>query len=383
MSQYVWQSKHWTKFRIDLEQLVKPLSRCRYEQGVMSQKVESLGLDLELEAQLESMTQEVVQTSAIEGEFLDPQGVRSSVARKLGLPTAGLPPATRDAEGIVEILMDATENYREPLTDERLQGWHAALFPTGYSGFHKIQVADWRRPESDPMQIISGPVGKETVHYVAPPAVRVNGEIKKFLTWWKKDHTGKKMDPILRAGMSHYWFVAIHPFEDGNGRIARALTDMALAQADGARKRCYSLSGQIIKDRESYYRVLENTSKGDGDLTDWMAWFLDCFEKAVSDSQKTLEGVLGVARFWQNIARLDLNKRQKKVLGKLLKAGPGGFEGGLKPHKFKSMTGASRATVHRDISDLVEKGILVPGEAGGRSTSYDLNWELTESIISL
>ncbi len=367
---------------MDYEQLLDPLSRCRYEEGAIYQKVESIGLDLELEAQLESMTQEVVQTSAIEGEFLDPQGVRSSIAKKLGLPTAGLPPAARDAEGIVEILMDATENYREPLTGERLKGWHAALFPTGYSGFHKIQAADWRRPENDPMRVISGPVGKETVHYVAPPAERVKDEMKKFLDWWEEDHTEKKMDSILRAGMAHYWFVAIHPFEDGNGRIARALTDMALAQSDGARKRCYSLSAQIIKDREGYYRILENTSKGDGDLTNWMVWFLDCFEKAILDSQETLEGVLGVARFWQNVARLDLNKRQIKVLDKLLKAGPGGFKGGLKPHKFKSMTGASRATVHRDISDLVDKRILVTGEAGGRSTSYDLNWELTESIIS-
>jgi Fic family protein len=366
---------------MDLELLVEPLSRCRYQQGILYQKVESIGLDLELEAQLESMTLEAVQTAAIEGEFIDPQGVRSSVARKLGLPTAGLPPAGREAEGMVEILMDATGNYRAPLTEERLKGWHAALFPTGYSGLHKIRVADLRGSESDPMRVVSGPIGREKVHYVAPPAETVKGETKKYLEWWEKGWPGKKVDPILRAGVAHYWFLAIHPFEDGNGRIARALTDMALAQVDGARKRCYSLSAQIVKDRESYYQVLDRTSKGDGDLTVWLAWFLGCLEQAVLDSQVTVEKVLGIARFWQNVAGLDLNKRQKKGLQKLLEAGPGGFEGGLKPHKFKNMTGASRATVNRDISDLVAKGVLVPGEAGGRSTSYDLNWELTRTVM--
>lgn len=377
MSQYVWERSSWPQFSMDFELLLTPLGRCRYQQGILYHKLEQVGLELQLGAQLESLTTEAVETSAIEGEFLDPAGVRSSVARKLGLPTAGLPPASRGAEGLVEVLLDATAGFDQPLSEDRIKGWHAALFPTGYSGLHKIEVAGWRRAASDPMRVVSGPIGKERVHYVAPPAADVAREMKRYIDWWNRTILNGEGDPVLNAGVAHYYFLAIHPFEDGNGRVARALTDMVLARADGARKRCYSVSAGIMRDRENYYNVLDKTSLGNGDLTPWLIWFLGCLEQALLESHKTLDGVLGTARFWQRVAPMALNRRQIKVLAKLLDARAGGFEGGLKPHKYRSMTGVSRATAHRDITDLVEKGILVPGPAGGRSSSFDLNWDFT------
>ncbi|MCF6289462.1 MAG: Fic family protein [Desulfobacterales bacterium] len=378
MTQYIWQSPNWPNFRLDYEKLLVPLGRSRFLQGQLYQQVATLGLDLELQAQLEAMTLEAVQTAAIEGEFLNPQAVRSSVAKRLGLPTAGLPGSKPETDGLVDVLMEATGNYQAPLTPDRLKGWHAALFPTGYSGLYKIRVAEWRPPEKDPMRIVSGPEGRERVHYIAPPASRVESEMETFLHWWEGSRPSREgMDLIIRAGIAHYWFLAIHPFEDGNGRLARALADLALTQGEGVAKRCYSLSNQIMEKREGYYRVLDRTSRGDGDLTGWMSWFLECYEQTIKKSQKVMDKVVKISRFWQNVSHIALNERQRKVIGKLLEAGPGGFEGGLKSRKYLGMTGASRATGHRDMMDLVKKNILRPNDAGGRSSSYELCWELT------
>jgi len=375
MTQFIWQSTSWPRFRLDYEKLSTKLGRCRNLQGQLLQLVNGLGLDLELNTQLEALTEEVVQTAAIEGETFNADAVRSSVAKRLGLSVAGLPNAQRHVDGLVEVLLDATVKSDAPLSAERLKGWHAALFPTGYSGLFKITVADWRLPVNDPMRIVSGPVGRERTHYIAPPSERVEAEIQSFLKWWQETNPEHgDVDPIVRAAIAHYWFVAIHPFEDGNGRIARALADMALAQADGAMKRCYSFSAQIMDDRDNYYRVLESTSKGDGDLTEWLDWFLDCQEKALNGAMSLTDKVLGVSRFWQNVSMVVMNDRQRKAVCKLLEAGPGGFVGGLSSRKYLNLTGASRATGHRDLVDLVDKGVMV-SEGGGRSVRYDLNWE--------
>ncbi len=375
MPQYVWQYPTWPTFTLDYEQLTPQLGRCRHFQGQLFQQVKSLGLDLELKAQLESLTKEAVKTAEIEGELLNPDSVRSSVAIRLGLPTAGLPVAPRSVDGLVDILMDATGSDNKPLTAERLQSWQAALFPTGYSGLFKIITGDWR---TEPMQVVSGPVGRKIVHYEAPPAEQVNAEIDAFLTWWQESHPDRGgVDPILRAGIAHYWFVAIHPFADGNGRIGRALADMALAQGDSAAKRCCSLSSTIMESRDAYYTVLSRTSKGHGDLTEWLSWFLNCHEHAMQESQNTIGKVMGTSRFWQNVSHLDMNTRQRKVVGKLLEAGEDGFEGGLTAKKYQGMSKGSRATVTRDLADLVEKGVLsMQGER--RTTKYFLNWDYTK-----
>ena len=378
MPQYVWQHPTWPTFTMDYEQLTPQLGRCRHLQGQLFQQVRSLGLDLELKTQLESLTKEAVKTAEIEGEFLNPDSVRSSVANRLGLPTGGLPAAPRSVDGLVDVLMDATSGDNKPLTAERLKAWQAALFPTGYSGLFKIITGDWR---IEPMQIVSGRIGREKVHYEAPPPEQVNDEMNVFLTWWQESHPEREnMDPILRAGIAHYWFVAIHPFDDGNGRIGRALADMALAQGEGAAKRCYSLSSTIMESRDTYYKVLSHTSNGKGDLTKWLSWFLSCHEHAMQESQATISKVMGVARFWQNVSHLDMNTRQRKALGKLLEAGEDGFEGGLTAKKYQGMSKGSRATVTRDLADLVEKGVLsMEGER--RTTKYKLNWDYTKEIL--
>jgi len=351
------------------------LGECRMLQGMLIQQVASLGLDLGLKAQLEALTEETIKTAEIEGERFNRDSVRSSLANRLGLPTAGLPPAPRNVDGLVDVLLDATSSNDRPLSAERLKGWHAALFPTGYSGLYPIKVAQWR---TDKMIVASGHEDRQKIHYEAPPAENIEKEMQRFFEWWSNTHPSKKnIDPFLRAGIAHYWFVAIHPFDDGNGRIARALADMALAQSDGAAKRCYSLSSVIMNNRDEYYRVLERTSKGDGNLTEWMCWFLDCHKKAIEGSQKTINKVLGITRFWQNISPLQLNERQMKVLKKLLDAGADGFEGKLTAHKYQAMAKTSRATGTRDLSDLVTKGVLL-SEGERRGTKYDLNWELTK-----
>jgi Fic family protein len=367
---YLWEREGWTDFQWDAQGLLTPLGDCRRRQGKLLALVASLRMPQAKEAQAEILVEEAVTTSAIEGERLSLSSVRSSVARKLGLATAGLP-ADRTSEGLVSVLLDAAGNFNAPLSASRLHAWHAALFPTGYSGLRRIRVGRWRGAE--PMRIVSGPVGRERVHYEAPPSFEVPREMRRFISWWSR--TRGTLDGVLRAAISHLRFVVIHPYEDGNGRIARALTDMAIAQDDGQPFRYYSLSSQIMKERDGYYQVLERCSKGTGDVTEWFLWFLGCFGRAIESSEKKLATVLGKARFWQRHAETPLSERQRKVINRLIDAGQGGFEGGLTTRKYVSIAGVSRATAFREIEKLLEAGILVRRPGGGRSISYDLRWE--------
>jgi Fic family protein len=362
----------WPAWRWDDARLIGPLARARLGQGRLLGKVAGLGFDLRLGVRADVLTEETVQTAAIEGESLSLMAVRSSVARRLGLPTAGLPGVERGVDGLVEMLLDATARANEPLTAERLKSWHAALFPTGYSGVRRLRVGDWRRgPE--PMQVVSGPPGREKVHFEAPPAGRLEAEMTRFLQWWAS--SPGTLDGIVRAGVAHVWFVTVHPFEDGNGRIARAIADMALAQDEASPARFYSMSARIGADRDAYYAILEQTQRGDGELTAWLLWFLDCVERAVTASESRLEGVLAKARFWQAHALIPMNERQRKVVNRLLDAGRAGFRGGLTTRKYAAMTRASRATAQREIADLVDKGVLRRRPGGGRSTSYEMVWD--------
>ncbi len=367
MADYIWQAHDWPNFRWDSEALLRPLGRARQSQGRLLGEAEYIGLEMKAEI----LTEEAFTTAAIEGERLDRDSIRSSVAQRLGLSTAGLGPTDRHADGLVEMLVDATVNHEEPLTPERLKGWHAALFPTGYSGMKSILVGDWRKG-IEPVQVVSGPLGNEKVHYEAPPADRIEEETDRFLKWWH--HDSGDLDGLVRSAIAHFWFVSIHPFEDGNGRITRAITDMALAQDEGKDFRPYSMSAQINSDRNNYYGILEKTQKGDGEITEWFFWFMECFERAIKRSETEIKRVLMKARFWQQKVDIIFNERQKKVVNNLLEAGPGGFEGGLTNRKYKGMTRVSRETVKRDIADLVENGVLVKNPGGGRSVSYDLVW---------
>lgn len=370
MVQYIWQRANWPGFTWSNGPLIRPLARCRLVQGKLLGKMSLLTPDWELEAHAALLTEEAVRTARIEGQILDRDSVRSSVARHLGLDAAGLPAPERHADGMVQVLIDATRHYDQPLTPERLKGWQAALFPTGYSGLCRITVGDWRGPS--PMRIVSGPVGREKVHYEAPPPDRIETEMRAFLDWW--EHSSDRTDGILRAGIAHLYFITIHPFEDGNGRIARAITDMAMARDEGSRKRFYSMSAQIQAKRNAYYEVLEKTQKGSGDITEWLVWFLGCLEGAILKAGGILETVLAKSLFWKDHAQTELSPRQIKAINRLLDAGKGGFKGGLTTRKYMSMTKTSRATAQRDIQDLCQKGILRPGEARGRSTHYDLVW---------
>ena len=369
MVKYIWQLSSWPEFRWNNAELLRPLGMTRQIQGKLLAKSEYFGLGVRAEV----LTQEAFTTAAIEGELLDRDSVRSSVARRLGLPTAGLPPVERHIDGLVEMLIDATRNHAEPLTALRLKGWHAALFPTGYSGMSEIVVGDWRRG-TEPMQVVSGPIGKEKVHYEAPPANTVDGEVERFLAWFRssKDRT----DGIVRAAVAHLWFVTIHPFQDGNGRIGRAIADMALAQDENKDFRLYSMSAQIRTEQDNYYDLLERTQKGSGDITEWIIWFFDCLKRAVQSSESEIRKVMDKARLWENIAHLDLNERQRKIVNRLLEAGPDGFEGGMTNRKYRGITKTTRETAKRDIGDLVTKGIMVKRLGGGRSSSYDLDWSL-------
>jgi Fic family protein len=370
LHRYFWQTEDWPCFRWQSDRLLAPLGQARLRQGQLLSRAAGLGFDLGQQAQAAVLVEEAVKTAAIEGEALDPASVRSSVARRLGLPTAGLPSAPRHVDGLVDVLLDATRNHAQPLTAERLKGWQAALFPTGFSGMHRLRVGDWR-PAGEAMRVVSGPIGREKVHFEAPPAERVAAEIDRFLSWWQESPA---IDGLLRAGIAHLWFVTIHPFEDGNGRLARALTDMALAQEENLPARCYSLSSQIMAERSVYYTILERVQKGDGDITEWLEWFFGCFERAVLRSADLLAGVLHKAGFWQRHAATSLSDRQRKVINRLLDAGPGGFEGGMTTRKYASLAGVSKPTAQREIADLVAKGLLRPNPGGGRSTSYDVQW---------
>jgi len=367
---YDWQEKCWPKLSWRDGELTAQLAKARYLQGKLVSKVAALGLDACEEARAEILVEEAVKTSAIEGEALDKKSVRSSVARQLGLPMAGLPSIDRRAEGLVEMLLDATSRFDETLTTKRIKSWQAALFPTGYSGIHRVRVGKWRGKE--PMRVVSGPLGKEMVHFEAPPYDRVEREMKQFLFWWKSSL--KEIDGLLRAGVAHFYFVTIHPFEDGNGRIARALTDMALAQDEKQPRRFYSMSSQIMAERNDYYDILEKTQRGECDVTMWLKWFLECTERVLHKSETIIANVLDKSAFWKSHIGTPLSDRQRKVINRLLDAGRDGFEGGLTTRKYCSLTKGSRATAYREIADLERKGILRQRSGKGRSTSYDIDW---------
>jgi Fic family protein len=376
---YIWECGSWPEFTWDSDVLMPVLGQARLAQGNLLARVTRLGFKLGEEAQADILTEEAIKTAAIEGERLDPQMVRSSVARHLGLRSAGLVPATRSVDGLVEVILDATRKYDKALSADRIKGWHAALFPSGHSGLHKIRVGRWRGKE--PMHIVSGPVGREKVHFEAPPGETVESEMGRFLRWWAS--SSKMTDGILRAGLAHFYFVIIHPFEDGNGRVARALTDMALAQDEKLKTRYYSLSSQIMEERDGYYDILEKCSKsGNADVTKWLAWFLECFQRAVRRSDKIIGNVLAKADFWQEHAQTGLNERQKKVINRMLEAGPGNFVGGLTTRKYVGITGVSRATAFREITDMLDKNILRQLSGKGRSVRYDLVWPSPANFAS-
>ncbi|HEX5181709.1 MAG TPA: Fic family protein [Allosphingosinicella sp.] len=362
---YIHQQSGWPEFRWSDEELAVRLAAVRHRQGRLIGRMEMLGFPMRQEAVLRILTEDVVKSSEIEGEILAQKQVRSSIARRLGLDIGGLVPSDRNVDGVVEMMLDATQRYAEPLTAERLFGWHAALFPTGRSGMSRIVVGAWRNEESGPMQVVSGPVGREKVHYEAPAASGLGREMEAFLRWFEGD---EKTDPVLRAGIAHLWFVTIHPFEDGNGRIARAIADLALARSEGSSQRFYSMSSQIRAERKTYYDMLEQTQKGALEITPWLAWFLDCLDRAFDAAEIILANVLHKARFWEALAGQPLNERQRKVINRLLD----GFEGKLTNAKWVALTKASPDTALRDITDLVQRGILVRDAAGGRSTSYAL-----------
>lgn len=367
--QYIWQHEHWQNFQFNSEKILQPLASVRKIQGRLLGTVESIGFDASMRAYALSLEEDAIHTAAIEGEALDREGVRSSIAMHLGLPHAGMRPAGRATDGLVQVLLDATRNYAALLTGERLRGWHAALFPTGHSGFHKITVGSWR---TTPMQVISGPLGKQKIHYEAPLPEALDAEMALFFEWWQASNT--HMDGIVRAALAHFYFVTIHPFDDGNGRLARCIADLALAQDEKTGLRFYSLSAQIMAERETYYGVLERTQKGTGDITEWLLWFIGCMERAVLAAEKMLDSVLLKARFWKIHNDVALTERQRKVLNRLLDVGPGGFEGGLSTRKYMSMTKTSRTTAWREIEDLLQKSLLQALPGGGRSTAYEVAW---------
>lgn len=367
---YIYEHPDWPAFTWDSGALAGPLAAVRHRQGKHLGRMETLGFDLRTEASVSALTDEVVNSSAIEGEHLNTDEVRSSIARRLGLNVAGLPEPGRQVEGVVEMMLDATRNFDQPLTAERLFGWHAALFPTGRSGVHRITVGGWRSGEAGPMQVVSGPIGKERVHYQAPDAKRVPNDMTRFLKWFESPPS---IDPVLKAGVAHFWFVSIHPFDDGNGRIARAIADMALAQADGTKDRFYSMSSGIEAQRKEYYRQLESSQKSSLDITAWLVWFLDCLDQTIEEADRTLGVVLGKARLWQKINLNPVNERQRKVINRMLDD----FKEHLTTSKYAKLAKCSNDTALRDIRELLERGILVKNPGGGRSTSY----RLTEASI--
>ena len=347
------------------------LAHVRHRQGRLIGRMEGLGFVSRSEAVLATLTQDVLKSSEIEGEILNPDQVRSSVARRLGIDIAGAIPADRDVEGVVEMMLDATQHFTEPLTQERLFGWHAALFPTGYGGIHPIRVGGWRDDSKGAMQVISGPISREKIHFEAPAAKRLQHEMDAFLAWVnhaKSANGNEVIDPVLKAALAHLWFVTIHPFDDGNGRIARAIADWALARSEGSSQRFYSMSSQIRVERRAYYDMLERTQKSTLDITDWLVWFLACLDRAITATEATLGAVFRKASFWDKNAGGTINERQKKMLNKLFD----GFEGKLTSTKWASIAKCSQDTAQRDIQGLIDQGILVKDAAGGRSTRYSL-----------
>ncbi|MCC7296959.1 MAG: Fic family protein [Bacteroidia bacterium] len=365
MKIYIHEKENWTDFTWDNNQVMVKLGEVRNLQGRLLGKMESLGFDLQNEAVLNTLTLDVIKSSEIEGEFLDIEQVRSSIARKLGFDIAGAVESERHIDGIVEMMLDATQRYDVPLSKDRLFGWHAALFPSGWSNLHKITVADWRNDTTGPMQVVSGPLGKEKVHFQAPPSDKIASEMIKFLDWFEKEH---EIDLVLKAAIAHLWFVTIHPFDDGNGRITRAITDMVLARSDKSIRRFYSMSAQIRIERKQYYEKLEKTQKGDSNITEWILWFLQCLINAIGSTEETFSKILHKAEFWKLHSNTILNDRQRKVINRLID----GFDGKLTTSKWAKMNKCSQDTALRDIKDLIEKGILRQEESGGRSTNYEL-----------
>jgi Fic family protein len=357
--------KDWPRFHWDTEKLAEPLASVRHRQGRLIGHMEALGFTLRQEAVLRTLTADVLKSSEIEGEKLDAGQVRSSIARRLGMDIGALKAADRHVEGVVEMMMDATRHYDQLLTEDRLFGWHAALFPTGRSGMTKIRTGAWRDDKTGPMQVVSGPLGKEHVHFEAPKASRVPREMKAFLKWFE---SGAHMDAVLKAGLAHLWFVTVHPFDDGNGRIGRAIADMTLARSENSPQRFYSMPSQIRQERNAYYDILERTQKGTMDVTPWMEWFLGCLGRAIDGAQEILSAVLHKARFWERVKDVPLNGRQRLIVNRLLD----GFEGKLTSSKYATLAKCSQDTAHRDILALVEHGVLVRNPEGGRSTSYSL-----------
>jgi Fic family protein len=363
---YIHQQKDWPNFRWNESRLLPLLTKLRHQQGRLLGQMEGLGFHLRGEANLESLTKEVIGSSAIEGEKLDAEEVRSSIARRLGIAHAGTTPASRNVEGVVEMMIDATRKYEEALTAERLCSWHAALFPSGRSGMQRITVGSWRTEESGPMQVVSGPMGRERVHFEAPEASRLDAEISRFLEWFEGTEA---LDPVIKAGIAHFWFVTIHPFEDGNGRIARAIADMALARADGVAERFYSMSSQIERERKHYYDSLESSQRGRLDITQWLEWFLGCLYRALENAQENLWAILHKARTWERINQDGpVNERQHAVINRLLD----GFEGKLSSSKYAKLAKCSPDTALRDIKELQARDILIQEAGGGRSTGYRL-----------
>ncbi len=363
---FIHELAEWPELTWDTEALAEALAAVRYKQGRHLGRMEVLGFELRTEASLNALTNEIVKSSAIEGEDLDSDEVRSSIARKLGLDVAGLPIPGRKVEGVVEMMLDATQNFEQPLNAERLYGWHAALFPTGRSGMQRIAVGAWRTGETGPMQVVSGPMGRERVHFQAPDADRVAREMDRFLDWFNRP---PHMDAVLMAGVAHFWFVTIHPFDDGNGRIARAIADMALSRADGSKDRFYSMSSAIEAERKEYYIQLESAQRGSLDITSWLAWFLGCLDRAIDSSETILGSVLHKARIWQRINTKPVNERQRKVINRMLEHD---WQGHLNTSKYARLAKCSTDTALRDIRELLDRGILVKNAGGGRSTSYRL-----------
>jgi Fic family protein len=369
---YIHELADWPKLTWDAGKLSALLADVRHRQGRLLGRMEGLGFRLRSEAKLSTLTADVVKSSAIEGEKLDAEEVRSSIARRLGLEYAGAAVASRDVEGIVEMMLDATQNYPQPLSTERLFGWHAALFPTGRSGIHKITVGAWRPVEAGAMQVVSGPIGREKVHFEAPSANKLEHEMNKFFEWFE---AANGVDPVVKAGVAHFWFVTIHPFEDGNGRIGRAIVDLELARADGTAERFYSMSSQIEAERKEYYLQLERGQRNGLDVTLWLEWFLGCLSRAIAKADETLSGILQKSRLWEKVNMQPVNERQRKVINRLLD----GFEGKLTSSKYAKFVKCSEDTALRDIRTLVERGVLLKNDAGGRSTSYMLALNFSDS----
>lgn len=362
---YIWERKDWPGFQWDDSSFAAEEKRFNLELGWLLGRMDGLGFPLKKDANLKILTQEVVKSSEIEGDVFNPLSVRSSLGRRLGMDIAGLPSSNRSIDGIVDVILDATTNFNDPLSKERLCDWHRSLFPSGKSGLISIQTGGWRRAEKDPMQVVSGPVGHEIVHFEAPPARQLDQEIDRFLTWFNSN----QMEPgPIKAGLSHLWFVTIHPFEDGNGRIARAIMEMVQARFERSALRFFSLSNQIEKEREDYYAVLKNAQSGTLNISTYLTWYFSCAIRAIASSKEILAGVLTRGKFWDRFATHDLNERQITMLNKLLE----GIDGHLNTSKWAKMTKTSQDTAYRDIKDLIARGILVQNPGGGRSTSYSL-----------